>query len=83
MGSELESKCLSDNYEMGKRYDVFVTTPKEGKYSSTFMAIIDRETIKELLNLRFVQCTLHKMSRITVLELLNKQECKKFGPYIH
>ena len=47
MGSELESKCLSDNYEMGKRYDVFVTTPKEGKYSSTFMAIIDRETIKE------------------------------------
>lgn len=47
MGSELESKCLSDNYEMGKRYDVFVTTPKEGKYSSTLMAIIDSETIKE------------------------------------
>jgi hypothetical protein len=22
MGSELESKCLSDNYEMGKRHDV-------------------------------------------------------------
>ncbi len=47
MGSELESKCLTDNYEMGKRYDVFVTTPKEGKYSSAFMAIIDNETIKE------------------------------------
>jgi hypothetical protein len=57
MGSELESKCLSNNYEMGKRYDVFVTTPKEGKYSSMFMAIIDRETIKKLLNLRLTQCT--------------------------
>ena len=62
MGFELESKCLSDNYEMGKRYDVFVTTPKEGKYSSTLMAIIDSETIKETVNLRLTQCTLHKMS---------------------
>jgi hypothetical protein len=56
MGSELESKCLSDNNEMGKRYDVFVTTPKEGKHSSTFIDIIDNETIK-----RIVEFVTHSM----------------------
>ena len=69
---------------MGQRFDVFVATPKEEKLSCTFIAIIDNETIKETVEIEtHSMYPLHKMSWINVLELLNKQECKKFGPYIH